>query len=539
MLKQRMHVAVFQANSMMGDIIGNSAKLSRAAQNATHAGADLLIAPELYLLGYPPDDLVLSPGVLTGTHKALDRLATELKNACPVVLGAPISDPRGVLNAAVLIHGGKWQVVAEKMALPDYNVFDDPRVFIVGNGPGVIEIKGKTIGVMICEDLWMTEPTEVLLRRTPSPLDFMVTLNASPFEHNRIDARYEVAQRCIRRTKVPLIYAALVGGQDEIVFDGGSFVMNAKGKLMAQFPSFTEDVYYFDFSKKHKTVAIPPYDKWGSIYQAILLGTRDYVHKNGFKKVCLGLSGGVDSALVAKIAVDALGADNVAAIVMPSAYSGADTMQDAHALAKKLGITVIDAPITPAQQALEISLQGAFGAELNDIAAQNIQSRIRGLMLMAYSNQSGAMLLTTGNKSEMAVGYATLYGDMNGGFNPIKDIYKTGVYELCDWLNAQQKEPVILPSILQRAPSAELKPNQKDQDTLPPYEVLDNVLRALIEGNSDPELLKKFDFDLVRQVQGWLDKNEYKRRQSAPGVKVGRKAFGRDRRWPITNKTNF
>lgn len=539
MLKSRMRVAIFQANSMMGDIAGNADKLLKAAQNATHEGAQLLIAPELFLLGYPSDDLVQSPGVLTGAKKALDELAEDLPPELPVLLGAPVADPRGVLNAAILISGGKWRVAAEKMALPDYNVFDDPRVFAVGSGPGVIQIGDEVIGVMICEDLWMTEPTEVLLSRTETPLTMVVTLNASPFEHNRIDARYEVAQRCIRRTRAPLVYAALVGGQDEIVFDGSSFVMNKRGKLMAQFPGFAEDIYYFDFAEKHKTIAIPPYDKWGSIYQAVLLGTRDYVHKNGFTKVCLGLSGGVDSAIVAKIAADALGPENVTAMIMPSPYSGADTMNDARLQAKRLGIQMMEAPITPTQQALEISLQAAFGAELNDIAAQNIQARIRGLMLMALSNQTGAMLLTTGNKSELAVGYATLYGDMNGGFNPIKDIYKTGIYELCEWLNKQHKEPVILPSILKRAPSAELKPNQKDQDTLPPYEQLDDVLRALIEGNSDPKLLKKFDPEFVRKIQSWLDKNEYKRRQSAPGVKVGRKAFGRDRRWPITNKTNF
>lgn len=424
------------------------------------------------------------------------------------------------------------------MALPNYNVFDDPRVFAVGRGPGVIQIGDQTIGVMVCEDVWVDEPIETLLKTTQAPLTMIVSINASPFEHSRLDARYQVVRKTIARTKVPMIYAAMVGGQDEIVFDGGSFVMDGKGKLLEQFPGFVAGIYYFDFNKKHSAKTIPSRGKWEEIYQAILLGTRDYVHKNGFTKVCLGLSGGVDSALVAKIAADALGPDNVTAMIMPSAYSGADTMQDARAQAKRLGIHSLEAPITPTQQALEITLQAAFGGELNDIAAQNIQSRLRGLMLMAYSNQSGAMLLTTGNKSELAVGYATLYGDMNGGFNPIKDLYKTGVYGLCEWLNTHASQP-LLPSILTRAPSAELKPGQKDQDTLPPYEILDDVLRALIEGNSDPKLLAKFDPELVKKIQNWLDKNEYKRRQSAPGVKVGRKAFGRDRRFPITNKTNF
>lgn len=539
MLNSRMRVALFQANPMMGDIAGNSARLLLASRDATHEGADLLVAPELYLLGYPPDDLVQSPGILVGAKAALDKLARDLPKDLPVLLGAPVADHRGVLNAAVLIADGKWRVVSEKMALPDYNVFDDSRVFAVGDGPGIIQVKGKEIGVMICEEIWVDDPTQVLLQRAQTPLDMVITLNASPFEHNRILARYDVAKKSIQHTRVPMIYVAQVGGQDEIVFDGGSFVMDGHGKLLAQFPSFEENIYYFDTDKKHAAIEVPQHEKWQDIYRAIVLGTRDYIRKNGFTKACFGLSGGVDSALVAKIAVDALGAENVTALVMPSIYSGNDTMSDAHLQAKRLGIQAIDAPITAPQQALETTLQSALGAELNDIAGQNIQSRIRGLMLMAYSNQTGAILLTTGNKSEVAVGYATLYGDMNGGFNPIKDLYKTGVYALCDWINAQSKEPSILPSILKRPPSAELKPGQKDQDTLPPYEVLDEVLRALIEGNSNPELLKKFDDALVRKVQNWLDKNEYKRRQAAPGVKVGVKAFGRDRRWPITNKTNF
>jgi NAD+ synthase len=527
-----MSIAIFQANPTMGAIPDNVAALEATANNLP-PGTKLLVAPELYLLGYPPDDLVQVPSVLAAVRDALDHLAHTLRDGPAVLVGAPIADARGVTNTAVLIERGAWRVVAEKMILPNEAVFDDKRVFVPGFGPGMIELDGKAYGVIVCEDCWHPEPLEKLLTTTDTMISQIIVMNASPFERGKLSQRHNVLRQRVRRAQLPYLYVNIVGGQDEIVFDGGSFVMDAKGAVTAQFPQFEAGVY---------DVANPPKQNLSGgeeVYQALMLGTRDYVRKNGFTKVCLGLSGGVDSALVATIAVDALGADNVTAMILPSEYSSPETQADAHAQAARLGIKASQMSIAPARQLLEKSLTAVFGESPNDIAAQNLQSRLRGLALMALSNQTGALLLTTGNKSELAVGYATLYGDMNGGFNPIKDLYKTDVYQICAWRNAAALNDLsypMLPSILLRAPSAELRPGQTDQDTLPPYELLDDILRALIEGNARTELLTKFDAALVKKIQGWLDRNEYKRRQAAPGVKVTSKAFGRDRRWPMTNK---
>ena len=542
-----MRIAVFQANPTLGAVAQNAAALLAAARNLPPQ-TDLLVAPELYVLGYPADDLVNSPRVLAAVRDALDGLARALCGGPAVLLGAPVADARGTLNAAVWIERGQWHVVAEKMILPNTGVFDDQRVFAVGRGSGVIQIGDAYLGVMVCEDCWHPEPLEQLLSGVEAPLSHIIVINASPYESGKITARRAVIADRVQRARVPFLYVNMVGGQDELVFDGGSFQMDARGRIVAQFAQFEEGIFLADLDGEMEDVKLvstteSEASKYEEIYHAILLGTRDYVRKNGFSKVCLGLSGGVDSALVATIAADALyehgRAENVIAMILPSEYNSADTQTDARAQAENLGIISIETPITPAQKILESSLEKAFGADLNDIAAQNIQSRLRGLMLMALSNQTGAMLLTTGNKSEMAVGYATLYGDMNGGFNPIKDLYKTEVYKICDWRNAHSINGLaapMLPGILSRAPSAELRPNQVDQDTLPPYELLDDILRALIEGNGAPELLAPFDPGCVVKILGWLDCNEFKRRQSAPGVRVTAKAFGRDRRFPITNK---
>ena len=528
-------VAIFQANPTLGAVAANAAALRAAARDLSPE-TQLFVAPELYLLGYPPDDLVGSSGVLAAVRAALDNLATELRTGPAVLIGAPIADARGpekIVNAAVLIEHGQWRVVAEKMMLPDTGVFDDSRVFMPGTGPGVIEIGGKAIGVMVCEDGWHPEPLELLLSRAPSPLEQIIIINASPFERGKLSERHAVIRARAARARVPFLYVNMVGGQDELVFDGGSFAMDARGEITSQSPSFETGVFVSRQAEKKL-------DEWEESYRAIMLGTQDYVRKNDFKTVCLGLSGGVDSALVAAIAVDTLGAENVTAMILPSEYSSVETQADARTQAEKFGIKIVEASITPMQKSLETSLKDALGTKLNDIAAQNIQSRLRGVMLMALSNQTGALLLTTGNKSEIAVGYATLYGDMNGGFNPIKDLYKTDVYALCEWRNKNlrnvgQIAAPILPSILSRAPSAELRPGQTDQDTLPPYELLDDILRALVEGNGVPELLAAFDTDLVLRIRNGLDRAEYKRRQAAPGPKVTRKAFGRDRRWPMTH----
>jgi len=534
-----MCIAVFQANPTMGAVARNAADLLATARSAATQGVQLLVAPELYLLGYPPDDLVQSPSILSAVRTELDKLARELCGGPAVLVGAPIADVRGILNCAILIADGRWRVVAEKMVLPDTGVFDDPRVFVPGTGPGVIQINGQHIGVMVCEDCWHPEPLELMLSRTESPLSQIIVINASPFETGKLAQRHQVICDRIRRARVPFLYVNMIGGQDELVFDGASFMMDTRGQVISQFPSFECGIF---FSTAPYPVASPA-DRWEDVYHALMLGTRDYVQKNNFNQVCLGLSGGVDSALVAAVAVDALGADAVIAMILPSVYTSSETLADARAQAERLKIRAVESPITPMQQSLEKSLQAIFNDTLHDATLQNLQSRVRGAMLMGFSNQTGALLLTTGNKSEMAVGYATLYGDMNGGFNPIKDLYKTDVYALCAWRNAHVPqhdigiEAPLLLSILARAPSAELRPNQTDQDTLPPYEILDDILRALIEGNGAPELVAKFDADLVAIIHGWLDKNEYKRRQSAPGVRVTIKAFGRDRRWPMTHTT--
>ena len=531
-----MTLIFYQANPIMGAVDANADALLAAAATAPHKS--LMIAPELYLVGYPPDDLVTTPATLSACHTALNRLAKNFPKDRAAIVGTAIEHDGAVINGAAMVTHGRWDIVAEKMTLPNYGVFDDARVFIPGNGPGTIYWQGKHYGVIICEDTWFPEPLEKLLESAEHPLAGLISINASPYASGKQLRREAMLKERAHRLRAPVYYLNMVGGLDEVVFDGHSFAVDAHGNVTQQLDGFCEVTTAIVPQENIPPHACVEQNHW----QAMVLALRDYVHKNGFSQVCLGLSGGVDSALVATIAVDALGAANVTAIIMPSPYSSDETQNDARAQADRLGIRAIRMPITPVQSAMMDSLANGFGEAPNDITAQNIQSRIRGMMLMAYSNQTGAMLLTTGNKSELAVGYATLYGDMNGGFNPIKDLYKTQVYDLCSWRNdnlphgAKITVP-ILESIITRAPSAELKPDQRDQDTLPPYDILDEILMVLIEGNGDPAALEKFDAPLVQKIHGWLNRNEYKRFQSAPGPKLGEKAFGRDRRFPMTNKS--
>ncbi len=538
-----MRIAFYQANPTVGDIHGNLRKLldKRAA---LPADVELLVTPEQYLLGYPAEDLVLSPLVHGVIAQALDELCAATQTGPAVLVGTPYVEDGKVYNAAVLAADGAIQHVFKKYDLPNYGVFDEKRVFAQGPIPRPFNFRGLNLGVLICEDIWTAAPLGLLRNKLAAQekVDLLIAPNGSPYEYGKAHIRHALARARVTEIGCPLVYINLVGGQDEIIFDGNSFVMNTTGEMVATVAAFTEDTFIYDTATSAMTAAQPQaFDEEAELYEAILLGIRDYVNKNNFNGVVLGLSGGVDSALVATLAVDALGARRVRAIMMPSPYTAPISQADADSLAQNLGIELKNIPIQNGMQATH-SMLAVFG-DLKSVAAENLQSRLRGLLLMAASNQTGDLLLTTGNKSEMAVGYATLYGDMNGGFNPIKDVYKTDVYRLCHWRNMHLPVGVSGPAspiphrILTRAPSAELKDNQTDQDSLPPYDILDQILFDLIEHNHDVADLtaKGIDKNLVLRVIQMLDRAEFKRRQAAPGVKLHSRAFGRDRRYPITN----
>ena len=548
-MTQRLVIALAQISSIVGDIAGNLARLRKARAEAASFGADILLAPELYISGYPPEDLVLKPAFQEACRAAVEALAQDTSDGGPAVLvGAPWVEGGQLYNAAALVAGGRIEAVRFKVDLPNYGVFDEKRVFRAGPAPGPVAFRGVRIGVPICEDIWGPEPVECI-HETGG--EILLVPNASPYERDKMSVRFDIARSRVEESGLPLIYLNVVGGQDELVFEGASFALNADGSLAAQLPAFESLVA--------KTVWERGPQGWRCIdgpmasveqgdegdYRACVMGLRDYVDNNRFPGVVLGLSGGVDSALCAAMAVDALGADRVHAVMLPYKYTSSDSLRDASACAKALGIRYDIVPIAEPVEGVERALSQMFAGRNRDITEENIQSRTRGLILMSISNKFGAMVVTTGNKSEMSVGYATLYGDMNGGFNPIKDLYKMEVFALSAlrnrWKPRDAKGPdgeVIPEAIITKPPSAELRENQKDEDSLPPYPVLDGILHGLVEKEMRiaDVVAEGFDADTVKRVERLLYLAEYKRRQSAPGVKVGPKNFGRDRRYPIVNR---
>jgi NAD+ synthase (glutamine-hydrolysing) len=532
------HIALAQINPVVGDLSGNAKLISEAAAVAHRAGAKLLITPELALTGYPPEDLLLRPAFIEAAANTLDQLRSALAiyPGLAVVVGHPLKTPQGLHNAASVLRDGQSIASYAKHELPNNEVFDEVRYFTPGSAPCVFDIEGCAIGVIICEDAWHAGPAT---QAKAAGAQILISLNASPYHLHKENLRLEVLRKLIGATSLPLIYVNAVGGQDELVFDGGSFALDANGLVATAMPQFESGVSLVTIGQDGQPelgVVAPSSSMESQAYSALVLGVRDYVHKNGFPGVIIGLSGGVDSALVLAIAVDALGAEQVRAVMMQSPYTAEISWVDARALANNLGVQYDEIPIGSSVAALEGALASQFAGLAPDTTEENIQARVRGTLLMALSNKTGRLVLTTGNKSEMAVGYCTLYGDMAGGFAVIKDIPKTLVYKLCAYRNSLA--PVIPERILTRAPSAELRPDQTDQDSLPPYELLDAIVEGYMEQNqSIASLIERgLDEASVRKITRLIKLNEYKRRQAPPGVRVTTRAFGRDWRYPITSR---
>ncbi|MCX8087318.1 MAG: NAD+ synthase [Rhodocyclaceae bacterium] len=530
-------IAVAQLNCTVGDLAGNAEKILAAAREAQAAGADLLLTPELSLVGYPPEDLLLRPDFHRAAARALSALAARLP--LPAIVGHPEMRGGRRYNAASLLREGRIELTYHKQRLPNSEVFDEERYFAPGTAPCVFSLKGVALGLAICEDIWLPGTVEATRE---AGAELLLALNASPFHMNKQATRHAVLAERIAATGMPAIYCNLVGGQDELVFDGSSFALDGAGRLTHELPPFVEAQMLIEYRDGHWLPGkiAPPMPLEAMVYEALKLGVKDYLGKNGFPGAIIGLSGGIDSALTLAIAVDALGPERVRAVMMPSPYTAQMSLTDAREMAKRLGVEYDEIPIAAAMTAFGAMLEPVF-ARLGpkpewDTTEENIQARIRGLMLMALSNRTGRIVLTTGNKSEMAVGYATLYGDMAGGFAVIKDVPKTFVYRLARWRNAQGA--VIPDNVLTRPPSAELKPNQTDQDSLPPYEVLDAIIEAYMERDESPKeiIARGLPEADVKRVVALLKKNEYKRRQAPPGVRVSRRAFGKDWRYPITSR---
>lgn len=533
-----LRLVIAQLNLLVGDIAGNSDRVIAAAilareQHKAHA----IVFPELTLTSYPPEDLLLRPALMLQVEENLRRIEREVRGI-DVILGHPQIEHGRLFNAASLLRDGRVHAIYQKQILPNYSVFDERRYFSPGSDACVVEIGGIPVGLTICEDVWQPEPVR---QAVDAGAHLLLTLNASPYHMEKARERESLAQTRAQETGVPLVYVNLVGGQDELVFDGASFVIDANGTVTQRCPAFEEGLYQVEFEYKNEKVAakpksLPPnLSLEEEVYRALVLGVRDYVRKNRFPGVAIGLSGGIDSSLTLCIAVDALGAECVEALMMPSRYTSTMSLEDAADQAKAMGVTYHSISIEPMFEAFMAQLKDEFKGRARDVTEENIQARIRGSLLMAVSNKTGKMVLTTGNKSEMAVGYATLYGDMAGGFGAIKDVFKTMVYRLAEYRNRIQ--PVIPRRVIERAPSAELAPDQKDTDSLPSYDVLDPILERYVEQDQSPEAIIAAGFDAatVRRVTAMVDRNEYKRRQATPGVRITRRAFGRDRRYPITS----
>lgn len=515
-----------QINPLVGDIEGNAELVMQAINEARERDAGLLVFPELVLTGYPPEDLLMRQTLLDRVESALAEVMAQTQGIT-VVLGLPWVEEGRLYNAAVVLSDGRLLGRYFKQRLPNYSVFDEKRYFQSGTEALVVECRGVKLGITICEDVWQREPVQQV---KAAGAQVIVSINASPYRVQKQDERLAVLCERIAEAGLPIIYTNLIGGQDELLFDGGSLMMDEEGDVVAQAPRFETALWAHDDGVANVS--------WGDteeIYKALVLGVRDYVHKNGFRGALIGLSGGIDSAVTLAIAVDALGADAVQAVMMPSRYTADMSLTDAETQARMMGVEYDVIAIEPAFHAFLDMLAPNFKGMAIDVTEENLQARSRGVVLMALSNKTGRMLLTTGNKSEMAVGYATLYGDMAGGFAPLKNVYKTEVYRLANYRNTIS--PVIPERVITREPSAELAPDQKDQDSLPPYEVLDGILSGFIEDDLSVEALLEQGFDdaLVRRVIHMVLNNEYKRRQAAPGVRITRRAFGKDRRYPITS----
>ena len=547
-MSRTLKIALAQLNPTVGDITGNIAKAKHAHAEAARLGADLVVLPELFVTGYPPEDLVLKPAFAAAARREVEELAGDIANGPRMLVGTIWPQDDKLYNAVALLDGGSVQAVRFKVELPNYGVFDEKRVFEAGPLPGPVNIDGVRIGVPICEDIWFEQVIECLQE---TGAEIIISPNGSPFDWSKTDQRLNVAAARVTESGLPLVYLNLVGGQDELVFDGASFVLNADASLAVQLPAWEEAIVLTEWTESDGQWVCKPGPKTvleensAAAYHACMLGLRDYVDKNGFPGVVLGLSGGVDSALVAAMAVDALGAERVSCFMLPYRYTSNESLSDAAGCADALGVRYEILPIEAPVEGFGEALAKVFAGRAPDTAEENIQSRVRGTLLMAISNKFGGMVVTTGNKSEMSVGYATLYGDMNGGFNPIKDLYKMEVYRLCAWRNANvpkgAKGPggIVIPeNILTKAPSAELRENQTDQDSLPPYEVLDDILSCLVEKEmSLPEIIARgHPPETVKRIERLLYLAEYKRRQAAPGVKITARSFGKERRYPITNK---
>lgn len=552
-----LRVALAQINPTVGDLPGNRQKIIEYIARARAKDADIVVFPELAVCGYPPEDLLLKEHFIRDNIKSLNLLAREVKDIAAVIGFVDIDKDKRLYNAAAVISDGRWKGVYRKKELPNYGVFDEKRYFTAGDDHIVFALGGHVFGVTICEDIWIEG--SVYQKQAKSGADLLINISSSPYDVGKLKKRQELLRKRARQTKTFICYTNLVGGQDELVFDGGSMIIDPRGKTLAFGKLFEEDLAIADVPVKqkkktskavvlskavfHKAQApfaaqvAPEGTSLERICEALVLGTRDYARKNKFRDCLIGLSGGIDSSLVAAVAVEALGKENVIGVSMPSRFTSAGTRDDARALAGNLGIKFHEIPIERMFEAYLEQLKEIFGEQPFGRAEENLQARIRGTILMTLSNRWGSLVLTTGNKSEIGVGYCTLYGDMSGGFAVIKDVPKTTVYQLARLVNQEAGKDIIAQSVLERAPTAELRENQKDQDSLPPYDILDEMLREYVEEHrSLAEMARKNDKELVKKVIAMVDSNEYKRRQGPPGIKITPRAFGKDWRLPITNK---
>ncbi|HIQ15231.1 MAG TPA: NAD+ synthase [Leucothrix sp.] len=532
-------ISIAQINPIVGSFQHNTQLILDAIQQAKSDKADAVLFPELVLTGYPPEDLLFRPAFLRKVETALDEIAVAALDIT-VILGAPLQqrqqNKNKLFNMACVLRDGKITHKYAKQHLPNYRVFDEKRYFSKGKENGIIEIAGHKIGLLICEDIWKKAPAE---NAKAAGAEALFVINASPFRADKSAERLKILAQRSNENQLPIVYANLQGAQDELVFDGESLVFDSAGQLVFQAPPFESGVFTINlpFNKSTKAIQARKQNKEESIYNALVLGVRDYVNKNGFPGVMLGLSGGIDSALTLAIAVDALGAENVEAIMMPFHYTADISKIDAAQQAKTQGVNYREIPIESIFNSFMDALSKEFDGLEPDVTEENIQARSRGVLLMAMSNKLGKMLLATGNKSEMAMGYATLYGDMAGGYAPLKDVFKTTVYDLARYRNSLKDGEVIPNRVITRPPSAELAPDQKDEDSLPPYDILDAVLRMFIEEfqSIDDIVAQGYERETVARVANLVLLNEYKRRQSAPGVRITKRAFGKDRRYPITS----
>lgn len=547
-MADRFRITLAQLNPTVGDIDGNANKAFAAWEQGRKAGADLVALPEMFITGYNTQDLVMKPAFHAAAMARVEALAKDCADGPAVAIGGPWVENGSLYNAYLILKGGRISSKVLKHHLPNETVFDEVRLFDSGPLGGPYAVGNTRIGSPICEDGWHSDVTETL---EETGAEFLLIPNGSPYFRNKYDVRINQMVARVVETGLPLIYLNMVGGQDDQVFDGGTFGLNPGGELAFRMPIFDEAISHIDLERGDDGWRIlpaeiaPQPDEWEQDYRAMVQALRDYMGKTGFKKALLGLSGGVDSALVATIAVDAIGAENVRCVMLPSEYTSQASLDDAEAVAKALGVHYDYVPISDSRAAVTDTLASLFGSHEPDVTEENIQSRLRGLLLMAISNKFGEMLLTTGNKSEVAVGYATIYGDMNGGYNPIKDLYKTRVFETCRWRNANHRDwmmgpvgEVIRPSVIDKPPSAELREDQKDSDSLPDYPVLDAILDILIdqEGSISDCVAAGFDEADARRVEHLIFISEYKRFQSAPGTRLTHRAFWLDRRYPIVNR---